>query len=68
VLGRSLGQLLSQKLAAAGKPEAAATIASRDDRLGLRRLLGQSNSAAQALGRDHTIARQLRLARPTPVH
>ena len=66
MLGRSLGRLLGQELAAAGKPEAAATVASRDDRLSLRRLLGQGNPAAQALARDHTIARQLRLARPAP--
>ena len=66
VLGRRLGRLLGQELAAAGKPEAAATVASREGRLGLLRLLGQGSSAAQALGRDHAIARQLRLARPAP--
>jgi len=66
VLGRHLGQLLGQELAAAGKPELAAIVTSSDGRLGLLRLLGRGSPAAQALGRDHAIAHQLRSARSAP--
>jgi hypothetical protein len=60
VLGRRLGRLLGQELAAAGRDEAAQAVVSREGRRRLLGLLGPGSPAAQALGRDHAIARQLR--------